>query len=323
MLKSGGVIGSTLDIDEVYERFAAEARKLIPFDNLMVNLIKPQENVLEIAYVSGMDIPARRKGDQIPFRGSVCEVIARSRKGILFMLDSGEEMIKKFPTLVHVKQAGLHSTMIVPLISGDSVIGALVFRSKQGDAYTNEDLGLAKRIGDQIAGAIANAQLFADLKKTGRALQESEGRFRALFEQVAVGVSETDISTGRFITVNRRLCEMVGRTEEEMLATTFPAITHPDDCHLHEEKTALLLAGKIGYYNLEKRYIRKDGEIVWADVTVSPLWKPGRVLWAHYYCGSGHHRTHATGRGAPEAGGTPPTSGKDGSPRAIGGRRGP
>ena len=90
-----------------------------------------------------------------------------------------------------------------------------------------------------------------------------------------MGVSETDIATGRYLTVNRRLCEMVGRTEEEMLATTFPAITHPDDRQLHEEKTALLLAGKIGYYSLEKRYIRKDGEIVWADVTVSPLWKPG------------------------------------------------
>ena len=106
-------------------------------------------------------------------------------------------------------------------------------------------------------------------------LRESEGRFRALFEQAAVGVSETDIFTGRYLTVNRRLCEIMGRTEEEMLATTFLAITYPDDRRLHEEKTTLLLTGKIGYYNLEKRYIRKDGEIVWADVTVSPLWKPG------------------------------------------------
>jgi PAS domain S-box-containing protein len=271
----GRLIGSTLDIDEVYERFAAEARKLIPFDNLMVNLIKPQENVLAIAYASGMDIPARRRGGQIPFLGSACEMIARNRKGIRFMLENEEEMIRRFPTLIHVQRAGLHSTMIAPLISGDEVIGALIFRSKQEDAYTDEDLGLAERIGAQIAGAIANAQLYADLKKAGSLLQDSEERFRALFEQMAVGVSETDIITGRYITVNRRICEMVGRTEEEMLATTFPAITHPEDRRLHEEKAALLLAGKIGYYSLEKRYVRKDGEVVWADVTVSPLWKSG------------------------------------------------
>ncbi len=285
----GRLIGSTLDIEEVYERFAAEAHKLIPFDNLMVNLIKPEENVLGIAYVSGMDIPARRKGDQIPFRGSVCEVIALNRKGILFMSDSGEEMIKTFPTLVHVQQAGLRSMMIVPLISGDRVIGALVFRSKKADAYTDEDLDLAERIGDQIAGAIASAQLFINLKKTENSLRESEGRFRALFEQVAVGVSETDIFTGRYITVNRRLCEMVGRTEEEMLATTFTAITHPDDRRLHEEKAALLLAGKIGYYSLEKRYIRKDRwDRLGGCHRVAPL-EAGGDSRAQYRRGPGHH----------------------------------
>ena len=111
----GRLIGSTLDIDEVYERFAAEARKLIPFDNMLVNLIKSQESALEIAYVSGMDIPARRKGDHIPFRGSVCEVIERNRKGILFMSETGEEMIRTFPSLAHVQRAGLCSTMLIPL----------------------------------------------------------------------------------------------------------------------------------------------------------------------------------------------------------------
>ena len=62
-------------------------------------------------------------------------------------------------------------------------------------------------------------------------MRESEGRFRALFEQAAVGVAEIEMVTGRFLTVNRRLCELVGRTEEEMLATTFQAITHPEDLH--------------------------------------------------------------------------------------------
>ena len=57
----GRLISSTLDIEEVYERFAAEARKLIPFDSLIVNLKKPQEDTMDIAYASGADIPERRK----------------------------------------------------------------------------------------------------------------------------------------------------------------------------------------------------------------------------------------------------------------------
>ena len=62
-----------------------------------------------------------------------------------------------------------------------------------------------------------------------------------------------------------------------MLATTFNAITHPEDLQLHDDKTELLLAGKIRHYSLEKRYLRKDGEIVWVNTTVSPLWKPGET----------------------------------------------
>ena len=129
----------------------------------------------------------------------------------------------------------------------------------------------------QIAGAIANAELFADLKNTEESLRESEGRFRALFEQAAAGVAEIDIKTGRFLTVNRRLCEMAGRTEEELLNTTFQAITHPEDLQLHVEKTRMMLAGKIDHYSLENRYLRKDGEAVWVEITVSLLWKRGET----------------------------------------------
>jgi len=59
------------------------------------------------------------------------------------------------------------------------------------------------------------------------------------------------------------------------LATTFRAITHPEDLDLHKEKTRMLRSGEIGHYSLEKRYLRKDGESIWVNITVSPLWKPG------------------------------------------------
>ena len=65
----GRLIGSTLDIDEVYERFAAEARKLIPFDRLAMNLNNPQENTSRVAYISGSDIPWRERGIPPLWRG--------------------------------------------------------------------------------------------------------------------------------------------------------------------------------------------------------------------------------------------------------------
>jgi len=271
----GRLIGSTLDIDEVYERFAAETRKLIPFDRLSVSLNNPRKYTQSVAYVSGFDIPIRRQGDTFPLEGTVNETILRTRTGLLIPSANIEDLADRLPGLITVTQAEMRSVMSVPLIYRGEVIGALHFRSKKKDTYTPEDLRLAERIGEQIAGAIASAQLFINLKKTENSLRESEERFRALVEQAGVGVAEIDMGTGRFLTVNRRLCEMVGRTEEEMLAATFQVITHPEDLHLHEDKMALLLAGKIGYYNLEKRYLRKDGAIIWVNITVSPLWKPG------------------------------------------------
>ncbi len=75
----GRLIGSTLNIDAVYERFAAEARKLIPFDRIVVTLNRPQDDTRYIAYVSGTDVPRMRQGNTLPLMGSVNEVLARTR----------------------------------------------------------------------------------------------------------------------------------------------------------------------------------------------------------------------------------------------------
>jgi len=272
----GRIIGATLDIEEVYERFAAEAKKLIRFDNLMVNLTDARENHLLIAHVSGMDIPLRRQGDRIPFRKSFCEAVAINRKGMILQSENPEAFIPQFPHLVQVTKAGLLSTMAVPLISGDRVIGALVFRSKAAKAYRDRDLALAERIGDQIAGAIANAQLFADLHRVQASLRESETRLRVIFDQAAVGVAEIDVRTGRYLSANRRLCDMLGRTERELQDIDFLAVTHPEDHHIHKEQIARLVAGEIKHFSIEKRYLRKDGEVLWVNLAISSLWEPGK-----------------------------------------------
>ena len=66
-----------------------------------------------------------------------------------------------------------------------------------------------------------------------------------------------DIRTGRYLTVNRRQCEILGMTEEEMLTRTFHDVSHPDDRNLHVDKMADLLAGKIKNYTLVKRYLAR------------------------------------------------------------------
>ncbi len=108
-----------------------------------------------------------------------------------------------------------------------------------------------------------------------QALQESEERFRALFERAAVGVAQIVSHTGEFVLINQRYCDIVGYTREEMTQRTFQQITHPDDLKEDLDNVQLLLAGAIREFSMDKRYFRKDGSIVWVNLTVSPMWEPG------------------------------------------------
>jgi len=107
-----------------------------------------------------------------------------------------------------------------------------------------------------------------DRKRAEEALHESEERFRATFNQVAVGIGLVG-PDGRWLRINQKYCDIVGYTEEEMHALTIGDITHPDDRKESLENFRLLLEGKLAEYSLEKRYIHKDGSTVWINLNAS------------------------------------------------------
>jgi PAS domain S-box-containing protein len=112
-------------------------------------------------------------------------------------------------------------------------------------------------------------------KKADDALRASEQSFRAVFDQAAVGVVQTEVATGRFIKVNRRFCQITGRSRQELGQLTYMAITHPDYAADDQKYIEQLKTGAIREYSREKRYLRKDGSEVWVQLTVSPMWTPG------------------------------------------------
>src|SRR6185436_10341093 len=101
-----------------------------------------------------------------------------------------------------------------------------------------------------------------------QALRESETRFRRTFELAASGIAHIGMDR-RFIRVNRRLCEILGYAESELLGLTGRQISHPDDLDVINEQRPQLYAGEIDAVRLEKRYLRKDGAVVWVTFTVT------------------------------------------------------
>jgi PAS domain S-box-containing protein len=107
-----------------------------------------------------------------------------------------------------------------------------------------------------------------ELSRALDSLRESEERFRATFEQAAVGMGLVDLD-GRFLRTNRKLCEILGYSQDELLKLRFHDVTHLDDLGADLEGVRRLLAGETQSFSVEKRHVRKDGTAVWTDLTAS------------------------------------------------------
>ena len=108
-------------------------------------------------------------------------------------------------------------------------------------------------------------------KAAEQALQESEHKLRVLFEEAPLGIAMLDSKTGRFLKLNSQYCKITGYSESEILKLTYRDITHPDDLRDDQENMQRLQKSKPRALQLEKRYIRKDGSIVWVHLTGVPL----------------------------------------------------
>lgn len=107
-----------------------------------------------------------------------------------------------------------------------------------------------------------------ELKKSELALKNSEETFRSSMENASIGMAMLSLK-GHWLKVNPALCQIVGYTEEELLATNFLQMTHPEDMGLDIDDLSKLKAGEIKSYQLERRYIHKNGTLVWTAVNVS------------------------------------------------------
>jgi len=128
---------------------------------------------------------------------------------------------------------------------------------------------MAFNVGDhQFAVSIAD---ISERKQAIARLEESEHRFRAMFEEAPLGVALVDSLTGHMCAVNSKFADIVGRSKDEVVAIDWMKITHPDDVQEDLDNMALLNAGKISGFSMDKRYCCPDGSYVWVRLTVAPI----------------------------------------------------
>ncbi len=124
----------------------------------------------------------------------------------------------------------------------------------------------------QIGGlAISNARKYSELESTRTALAFREEHFRTMFEQAPLGIALVDSLTGKIKSVNSKFAEIAGRSRDEMRTIDWMSITHPDDIQEDLDNMVRLNAGEIAGFQMNKRYLKPDGSIVWINMTIEPI----------------------------------------------------
>src|SRR4030042_2413774 len=145
MAEIGRIVSSTLNIDDVYERFAERLRDLIPSDRVVINTFNIEEGTVTNVYISGKEIGDRKVGEVQALEGSGNAEMIRTKSSFLLQTEDFDEYQDRFPRLLSTFRSGFRSIMNVPLISEGRIIGGLLLRSFKPYAYTDKDVRLAER----------------------------------------------------------------------------------------------------------------------------------------------------------------------------------
>ncbi len=165
MADIGRIIGSSLELESVCEQFAVALVRALPAERVAICTITPGSDTYDLAYVSGGRSSRTAQLSPMPLAGSPIGAAMDARVPLLITSAELEAMSKHNPQLRREIRDGLKAVACVPLISSDEPVGGLLLSSSRDNAFTVADLDLLDQIARQIAGAIANMQLHADLKR--------------------------------------------------------------------------------------------------------------------------------------------------------------
>ncbi|HZZ39567.1 MAG TPA: PAS domain S-box protein [Acidobacteriaceae bacterium] len=167
--------------------------------------------------------------------------------------------------------AHLASLAVCPLKVSEDVLGVVA-------AFSRTSLTDAAR--QTFISVAHNIAQFVERKRGEASLRESEDRFRTAFEDAPYGMCMVALD-GRFLHANAALCQMLGYSQGDLLSGAWPKITHPDDLQRSRQAQMRFTLGEVRTVEMEKRYIRKDGQVLWARVRILAAQDNGGHL-SHY-----------------------------------------
>lgn len=206
----------------------------------------------------------------LEFNNSICEILDYKREELALI--NAAELIHAADLISKDQAEAFHQ-----LKQGKTVLSQYRLRRKGGD-YVPTELSTKMLSEGRFLNIVRD---ITDRKRAEEALRESEERFRKVFEEGPVGMVMADFSDGRILSVNRAVCEILGYSNEELVKLTFQEVTHPEDIGKDRAAINEILKEEIDKHNIQKRYIHKDGKIIWANRTLCKVYNSdGKTFYA-------------------------------------------
>ena len=199
-------------------------------------------------------------GYETPCKDTYCAEVVDTQTTITYAEVGKIESMANHPVYLNIK---LESFIGTPIFVRGELYGTLNFSdtSPRRKGFSAEEITIIELMAKDLGNAIASV-------KAQAAIEQSEQKFRSTFEQAAMGMAHVS-REGKFIQVNQRLCNIVDYEKNVFVKKTFQEITYPEDLDLDLQHFEQLANGEIDSYSLEKRYIKRDGTIIWVNITVS------------------------------------------------------
>lgn len=196
-------------------------------------------------------------------------IIAELKAGRLMSVDDTRSDPRVGESAAAFAAIGTQAVLAVPRVKDGRFVAMLYLHHPDARQWTAWEVLLAEEVAERTWAAVERA-------RAETAIKEREARLRAVWDQAAAGFARTDLS-GRFVEVNERYCAIVGRTREALLTLRMQDLTHPDDLPTNLPLFEGVVRGGAPF-ELEKRYVRPDGAIVWARNSVSAIRSPSGAV---------------------------------------------
>ncbi len=261
-----------LDVNDLLQTIITRAAALVGTTHGYIYLADPERTGIEVGFGTG--VFAKYVGYRLERgEGLAGKVWQTGRSIVVDDYDEWSGRKNGFDRSI------FHAVVGVPLKSAGQVLGVIgLGRIESGRGFASSEVALLTRFAELASIVLDNARLYtsaqqqlAERKRAEEALRISEERFRAIYENVAVGIVILD-DNHRVVQSNPALEQMLGYSREELTGRTFAELMHQDDAatdeYLHQE----LVARHRDNYQVQKCFLRKDGRIVWGRLVVSLLY---------------------------------------------------